>query len=357
MSTTTEVGEIGQVVGVQEDTRRRHWLEHVVHRRMKRALERARKKKEAGAYGDLPPDERAEKVVRWACVKTAVTGAMSGAAATGAVVATAETKGVAGVIALPLAAAAIGAEMVARAVVEVDLACELAEIFNLKLDDADDVLRLLALGPERLRGADEDELGKDLVKRATIESDDLFSRAANVLVGESVLRNLLPFVGIVSSAVTNVVVTRRVGRTMRRAFRYERAMLDALTVASGPCASCMELLIEGLWFVFIADGRLSVEETSCLAARLDDLDEDQRRRTLKRFTADESDWLSRLRSVPDEAKKAFLGVLEIAAALDKSLVLPEEKLLRRVAEAWGLTYTRERVGELIEQFERGGVLA
>jgi hypothetical protein len=262
----------------------------------------------------------------------------------------------AAVVAFPFAAAVIGGEMAMRAVFHVDLACELAEIFEVKLDGAEDVLRLLALEPGGRADVEHDDLGQALVHRVAVDSDALFSRAANVIVGESVLRNLLPFAGVLSSAVTNVVVTRRLGRTLRHFFRYERAMVDAFRAAEVSCAPCMELLVEGLWYVFIADGRLSAEETACLTQRLDDLDGERRRQLLMRLGTDETDWLERVQSVPEEARDAFLGVLETAAAVDKTFMLPEAKILQRVARAFGRSFDPRRVGRMIDQLEEKGVL-
>ncbi len=357
MSISTSVEAAGQAAFVREEARTRSWLERVVHRRMSRARAKARAKREAGAYAGLAPEERARTVVRWACAKAAVTGGISGAATTGATVATAETKGMAAVVALPFAAAVIGGEMAMRAVCHVDLACELAEIFEVNLEGAEDVLLLLALEPGSQRDVEQDDLGQALVHRATVESEALISRAANVFIGESVLRNLLPFAGVFTSAVTNVVVTRRLGRTLRRFFRYERAMVDAFRAAEASCAPCMDLLIEGLWYIFIADGRMSLEETACLTQRLGDLDEERRRQLLKRLGSDETDWLERLQSVPEGARDAFLHVLETAAAVDKTLMLPEAKILQRVARGFGRTFEPKRVGHMIDQLEENGVLA
>jgi hypothetical protein len=358
MPTANTVEEIGQVIGVREDMKAAHgWLTYVVGRRMKRALEKARAKRAAGAFEAIAPEEHARSIVRWACAKAAATGALSGAVSTGAVVATAETHGLAGIVAVPFAAVVVGLEMATRAVFHTDLACELAEVFEVRIDTANDVVRLLSLRSNETGDEESSDLGQAQLTRATVDTDAMFERAAYTLLGESVLRNLLPFVGIVSSAVTNVVVTRRLGRTLRRSFRYERSLGDALRKAEATCSSCIELLVEGLWFVFIADGRLSFEEIACLSQRLDDLDDETRTRVLARLVADEEDWLARLASVPESARDAFLHVLEVASSLDKELVLPEEKLLRRVAAVLGRTHEPQRVRSMIDELERTGVLA
>jgi len=355
-TTTTTVDEIARVIGVHGTAPARGWLRYLVARRMKRAAAKARSKRETGTFDGATPDTHARRAIRQACIKAALSGTLSGAATTGAVVATAETEGAAGPVALPLAVVAVGAEMAARTVFHIDLACELAEVFDVPVDSAD-VARLLSVAFGSSAARDADDLGQSSIATITVDRDSLLEEAAHSLVGESVLRNVLPFLGIVSSAVTNVVVTSRIGRRLRHAFRYEHEMSAALRAAKEPCASCLDLVVEGLWFVFTADGRLTVEETLCLAERLEELDPSTRRGVMARFVADEADWLRRLEGVPAEAREKFMDVLEVAAALDKALALPEEKLLRRVGDVFGRTFQPERVSQMIEQLEQTGVLS
>ena len=62
-------------------------------------------------------------------------------------------------------------------------------------------------------------------------------------------------------------------------------MLDALKDAELKCATVMDLLIEGMWYIFTADGHLSPEESACLAHRLDDMPVEERRKVIARFSA------------------------------------------------------------------------
>lgn len=358
--TAESIEAAGRAIGLEEEeTPRAGWLERLVTRRMRRSLEKARAKRKAGAYADVAPTERARTLVRWACAKAAITGTMSGLASTTAALVTAETEGVALVVALPSAIAAIAGEMAVRGVVHVDLACELAELFDVPIDDDKGLTRLFTLvfgrhdRDEKKKG----DLGVAVLEEVTAdERSDIVDRAGHFLVGESVLRNLVPIVGIVSSAVTNVVVTYRLGHTLRRTFRYERAMLDALQAADASCGSVMDLLVEGIWFVFSADGRLTAEEMACLAERLDDLAPAAREAVLKRFTSDESDWLSRVSAVPEDLRDAFLNVLEVAAAVDKVVSLPETKILKRVAHAFGRDHDPKRIERMIASLDETGLI-
>src|SRR5262249_50082814 len=127
--------------------------------------------------------------------------------------------------------------------------------------------------------------------------------------------------------------------------------------AEEPCKEHIELLVQGLWFVFIADGRLSTEETACLAQRLDDVSTDQRRAILRCLVGDEATFLDRLRSLPKTARDSFYRVLEAAAALAKAPSLPEARFLRRAAEALGRDYDPEQLKKLTAQLDETGVLS
>src|SRR5205823_3870144 len=89
----------------------------------------------------------------------------------------------------------------------------------------------------------------------------------------------------------------------------------------------VELALEGMWYVFICDGRLTGVETALLAHLL--RREDNRELTL-RFVSDEPGWLKRVSTVAgaDEAiRRAILRVLEVAAANDDGITGPEQAVL------------------------------
>jgi len=99
---------------------------------------------------------RAQAVIRRACIKSAATGAGSGAITTGATMYLAES-GPVGLLALPVAGLAIGSEMVYRAMLHIELACDLADIFGVAIDPEDPqalwhILTLALKEPEVPRG-------------------------------------------------------------------------------------------------------------------------------------------------------------------------------------------------------------
>jgi hypothetical protein len=87
------------------------------------------------------------------------------------------------------------------------------------------------------------------------------------------------------------------------------------------------------------------------------LDPVRRRALTARFVEDELDWTLRVeKEVPEELRDLFLHVLEVAAAVDKEVSLPERKVLRRAANALHRELSLERVQRMIAEFEESGVL-
>ena len=315
---------------------------------------------------DASAGDRAERAITIACVKAAFSGAVSGTVSTGATLATAQTEGALAFAAVPVAVAAIGGEMLYRSILQLDLTCDLAEIFGVSYDPSheEDLWRLYALA---FGTSDHDEdaeaegdQGKELVREVThVESEDVGEKIGHLVLGESIMRNVIPVVGIVSSAITNVVLTRKMGHTVRRYFRYQRAFGDtfshAIELLQG---EPRDLLIEGMWFIFTADGKLSPEEAACLGKLVHKLDPVERHAVTHRFVEDELDWTERLaQGVPDELRDVFLHALEVAAAVDKEVSVPERKILRRAARALGREFDLARVEKMMADFEEKGVLS
>jgi uncharacterized protein (DUF697 family) len=304
---------------------------------------------------------RTLKVIDSACLRSALTGATAGLASTGATLFTAQTEGVGAVVAIPIAALTIGAEMALRTLIHVDLICTMADIFGLTLDPTreDDVLRLcaLAFGTEG-HAEHSDDPGQALVRDlAEMEKEEVAGEIGDHILGESVLRNVLPIIGVATSAITNYRKTKHIGDTARRYFRYQRALEGALSQVTGACAGHVELLVEGMWFVFIADGRLASEESAVLASLVQRLPAEARARLMPRFVEDEYDWLERLGAeVTGDARQDFYRALEVAAAVDKKVELPERRLLRSAARRLGVDFDPARLERMIRQLEDTGLL-
>ena len=56
-------------------------------------------------------------------------------------------------------------------------------------------------------------------------------------------------------------------------------------------------------------------------------------------------------------RDSFLRALNVAAAVDKSVSLPERKILRRAARKLGREFDQTQVEQMIREFSDTGVLA
>jgi uncharacterized tellurite resistance protein B-like protein len=355
-----QLDAISEGVGIHGE-RSRGWFTKVVASYLRRyqAKRTERQARVKAQTAEKSPTDAAHAAILKACIKSAVTGAAAGSVSTVATMVTAQTEGVGGFVAIPVAAVTIGGEMLYRSFVHLDLTCELAEIFGINFDpnDRDDLFRLYAL-VFNAHDHDEQDPGQELVGKVTeVEREQVTEQIGHKLLGESVARNVVPFFGIAASAVTNFVLTRRLGNTVRRYMRYERAMHDAFAQASVTCKEYLDLLIEGMWFIFTADGKLAPEETATLAHMLDKLDPIERAAVQRRFVEDELEWADRIEKLPEGVRDHFLHALEVAAAVDKEISLPERKILRRAAHHLNREFDLGRLERMIRDFEEFGVLS
>jgi hypothetical protein len=347
----------------KEEGRRGGWYTKLVVRYLKRNVaDRAAREARGVVTSTESPHVRARNAIRAASIKSAIAGALCGAVSTAATVFTAETEGLGGIVAGPVAALAIGGEMILRTICHVGLTCELAEIFDVEIDpdDDDDLWRLYALAfNTHGHDGESDDPGKDLVSEVThLEGEAVGEKLGAQVLGESVVRNIIPVLGIVTSAWTNYRMTRRLGDTVRRYMRYQHALGAESAHAAAICRHELDLVLEGIWFIFSADGKLTPEEAAFLAHMLKKLDPLRRKAVLARFVEDELDWTLRIHTeVPEHLRDTFLHTLEVAAAVDKEVSLPERKILSRAAHALGREFKRENVEKMIAELEETGVLS
>ncbi|HWE22842.1 MAG TPA: hypothetical protein VG496_02775, partial [Myxococcales bacterium] len=295
--------------------------------------------------------------VRRACVRSALTGAAAGTLATSAAVATAETGTLAGFVAIPAAAVAVGGEMVFRAIVHLDMTCDLAELFRVPFDadHPEDLWRLYALAFHAHHASVDSGGGRRVVEELLdLEDQEIGERIGDKLLRESVLRNAVPFLAVASSSWENWRLTKRVGDTVRRSCRAERALRDALErdiALQGHEA----VVLEGLWLVFAADEPLHVEEVAALTGymrrigRTGPLD--------RKVGRDRESWLSRIAGMPENARRSLLHVLRVAAAVSaKEASAPLRELLEKAAQRAGEPHDPALLSRLFDEAQGAGVM-
>jgi hypothetical protein len=75
------------------------------------------------------------------------------------------------------------------------------------------------------------------------------------------------------------------------------------------------------------------------------------------FVEDQTDWLARLRALPESARTPVLRVLEIAAAADTEVQATERRILAHAAEAVQRTVDDAALDSLARQFADTGAPA
>ncbi|AKQ65698.1 hypothetical protein A176_002610 [Myxococcus hansupus] len=310
----------------------------------------------AGARTLRPSDTKA--IIRRACKEAALVGASAAGVSTSATVFTVDTGFLGALVAVPVAGAAIGLDTMLRSLIQARMTCDVASAFGVRIDPDDpwDFLHLHALTASAgSHGAKEgaERVGDMLMA----DPDEMERKLGNLLLGESVLRNIVPFVGVATSSVTSWRHTRRFGEAAVEYVRYRRALDDAFSTVRALDARCVELLIEGAWFLFNADGALRAEEAVMLAHLLRNSPSAARKRVLERLVEDDTSWQSRLVEVPESARDAFLHALEVVAAVDLTTSTAEWQLLRQAASALHRPLRRERVQSLVKQLRANGIVA
>jgi hypothetical protein len=286
-------------------------------------------------------DAVAQQLTQRAALITALAGAGAAGGVTAASIATAETSGLAAPLVLPLAGAGMVGELLLRSIMHLKLACELADLYGVPFvpGGETELIRLYALAVHAEMHQTENDPGRGLVERVLHlqDSGGLGKLIASGLVGETLLRNAVPFADVVVSSFRNWQLTKQVG-TFVQGYVSRRTPLDAAIAAVRERSpQSIDLVLEGVWFIFIGDGRLTGIETALLAHLMRKQHSPDELTT--HFVSDEAGWLERLRQMdPDlETRGLVLHALQVAALIEAPMAPAELEILRHASSALGLT--------------------
>lgn len=303
--------------------------------------------------------ETAREIVKRASARSALMGGATGAFTTLTSLAMASSQGALGVAAVPAAVVALGTDVLARGAVHLEMICELVELFDLRFDPEDptDLWALLALsfGHEPEGSESPPRAGDELVRLSRVKAEEIAGRLGRLVVGESFARNAVPVLSIATSSIGSYLVTRRLGDNVRRYARYRRAFDDVLEGQRGLDAH-LDLIIEGVWFIFTADGSLQPEESALLASLVRRASPETYAR-ISDDLADDITWVARLPRIPEPLRDAFIDVLEVAAAVDTRATLRERRLIAHAAAALGRRDDPEGLSRMMRDLRDVGVLS
>ncbi|MDI3290804.1 hypothetical protein [Polyangium sp. 15x6] len=298
-----------------------------------------------------------KSILRGGATFSALAGGCVGLVSTGGALFTAGTQGIGALVAVPAAALSAALDAALRLVTHTYTACRLAGCVGLRFDadDPADVWALFKLVQGAEQAPEEQERpGADLARLARTDVEGAAQGLAARLFGESLVRGLVPFVGIVASSVANYQATRTLGRTVLRYVRY-RAAFDRV-LSDERLVPAKDRLFEGLWFLFEADGRLRPEETALLFTLLRGCDPESSIGLDERL-ADPIGWYTRLGEIPPSARAPFYHALEIGASVDERASIRERKLLAHAAEALGVRFDEARLERMIHEMHERGLLS
>src|SRR5262249_51213877 len=136
----------------------------------------------------------------------------------------------------------------------------------------------------------EDDPGRGLVERVMQlqAAGGLGKLIASNLVGEMFMRNAVPFADVLLSTFRNWQLTEQVSDFVQ-GYASRRVALDrAVEAVNRKNDEAVDLVVEGIWFIFITDGRLTGIETALLAHMMRGLQTSDDLTTY--FVSDEAGW-------------------------------------------------------------------
>jgi len=321
-------------------------------------------------YPGLDLETRAARQIASVARKAAVTGVLASIGASTGELLSFFTDGLAAPVGVPAAALSMALEAGYTALLQIDLACDLASIYGVPFD-ADDVgevatmfglaleVDVTARKPQDVAAGDPaDEPAGLTEKLLELKDGAVATRIGRKMLEDSIVKNIVPVVGIAISARWNYVATRKLAATVERYIRYRRALRHALSRLRLSTVSDPAVLVEGAWLLATVDGDAGHEEVMAIALIMDALPEEGRRAIEldKTLGDDEEEWFEQLARVPARMHDPLLDVLTLIAATDRALVPSERRFLRRVGKVLGREIAFDRIDQICRHLARGDEL-
>jgi uncharacterized protein (DUF697 family) len=299
-------------------------------------------------------------MIRRAARRASMAGALASVGASSGELLALFTEGLAAPIGLPAMALSMAGEAAYTAMIQIELACDLASIYGVPFDAEDlgemTTLFCLALELEEKKKADEHAAPEGLTERLlTFEDGEIATRIGKKMLEDAFMRNVVPIAGVAVSARWNYVATKRLGAAAKRYSRYRRALVAACGRLRVGELEDPSVLVTGAWLLATADGDAGHEEIMAIALIMDALSEEKRRAIeLDRALGDDEEaWFEAVAKTPKESHEALLDALVLIAATDRTLAASERRFLKRVGKALGREVDATRVRGICEHLARG----
>jgi hypothetical protein len=345
------------------------WFQGVIRAHVKSYFEKVDRGRWERLYPGIPVEERARLETHRVAVKAAAAGALAAMGASTGELVSLFTEGLAAPVGVPAALLSMALEAAFTSLLQVNLSCDLGLIYGVPFnpDDLGEIATLFGLSLEmdvyskkEREEAEETDAPRGLMARLMqLEEGQIATRIGRKLLEDSLVRNVLPIVGVPISARWNYVTTLKLGAKVKKYMRYRHAIRGAVAKLRLGSVTDPTLLIEGGWLMATVDGEAGHEELLALAAIMDLLTPEQRQAMTngQAFGDHEEQWFGQLATVDGQMQPALLDALYLIAAADRELAVPERRFLARVGATLGREIDFGRVEEICRHLQHGDELS
>jgi hypothetical protein len=308
------------------------WLGRLLRERVRAGAAPAAERT-ASAPADLTSTGR--RLIRGAARHSAVAASLTSVCAHLAELATLLTDGLAAPLGVVVALGSVAFDTVYLAVVQIDLACDLAALYGVPFDVADvgelaTLLDVALIPPTSTR-----EAGRSRLLRWLAPPDrEVLRRLARGLL-ENAAVGLVPLAGLPWGAVRSYLATRRVGIGIHRYVRRRRTIREMLSNVLADPRLDKARLLEGAWLLAACDEEVTQDELSLLSALVRSIPRELRPPVACLRFVGEGIWVVRMTLLEEEDRRRIVGALQTIAALRGPMTDNERAFLGRLSEALG----------------------
>lgn len=340
------------------------WFRKIVAAHVKAHIDKVDRAHFDRLYRDLGVEDRAQHEIHKVAVRAAAAGALASAGCSTGELLSLFTDGIAAPIGVPATIVSMAVEAAYTALLQIDLTCDLGLIYGSPFDPTDvgEIATLFGLAleldvyPKAKRDHDDDDKPRGLTSRLLhLEEGEIATRIGRKLLEDSVMRNIMPVVGIPISARWNFVATSKLGAKVKKYMRYRHAITAAVGDLKLGSVVDPTVLVEGAWLLATVDGEAGHEEMLALAAMMELLTPPQRAAIAadKAFGDDEEQWFAELAAVDRSMHGPLLEALYLIAGADRELAVPERRFLRRIGKTLGRDIDFARVEQICRHLAHG----
>jgi hypothetical protein len=308
------------------------WLGRVLRERVRAGAARAGQRT-ASTPRDLTSTGR--RLIREAARHSAVAASLSSVCANLAELATLLTEGVAGPLGAVIALGSVAFDTVYVAIVQIDLACDLAALYGVPFDVADVGELATLLDVALIPSTSSREAGRSRLLRWLAPPDrEVLRRLARGLL-ENAAVGLVPLAGLPWAAARSYLGTRRVGVRIHRYVRSRRTIRETLNHVLADPRLDKARLLEGAWLLAACDEEVTHDEIALLSALVRSIPREMRPPVACLRFVGEGIWVVRMTLLEDENRRRIVAALQTIAALRGPMTENERAFLRRISEGLG----------------------